>query len=165
MNSTTNSQGFQFNQASEARFVDLLTRYPNTEAALIPALWVVQDQEGWVSEPAMEYLATRLDLPISKVLGVATFYTMFKLEKGAAYDVAICHNISCWLNGSEDLLKHACKRLGIKVGETTSDGKIALKRVECLASCGTAPVVQVNKDDFVESMTPEKFDRLIDSLK
>lgn len=156
---------FKFNEENERKFQDLLPRYPTREAVMIPALWLVQDQEGYLPEAGMHHVADRLELPISKVLGVATFYTMFKLEKGAAYDIQICQTICCWLRGSEALLAHAEKKLGIKAGETTPDGKFCLKRVECLASCGTPPVVQVNKRDFVEGVSFEAFDQLIDSLK
>lgn len=156
---------FRFNEANEQRFKDLIPRYPTREAAMIPALWLVQGQEGYLPEAGMAHVAERLELPISKVLGVATFYTMFKLEKGATYDIQICQTLCCWLRGSEDLIRHAEQKLGIKAGETTPDGKFCLKRVECLASCGTPPVLQVNKRDYLEGVSFEAFDQLIDSLK
>jgi len=156
---------FSFSEENEQKFKGLLPCYPTAEAAMIPALWIVQEQEGHLPENALAHVATRLDLPLSKVLGVATFYTMFKLEPGATYDINICQTICCWLRGSEDLIRHAEEKLGIKVGETTPDGKFCLKRVECLASCGTPPVVQVNTRDYLESATFEAFDQLIDGLK
>ena len=163
--SNTAPDSFRFNEENEQKFLKLLPAYPTAEAAMIPALWLVQDQEGFLPEPGMEHVAARLELPVSKVLGVATFYTMFKLQPGATYDIQICQTVCCWLRGSEELIKHAEAKLGIKVGETTPDGKFCLKRVECLASCGTPPVVQVNKRDYLESASFEAFDQLIDSLK
>lgn len=156
---------FQFTPENEQRFLALLPRYPTREAAMIPALWIVQEQETWLPPAGIQHVADRLDLPLSKILGVATFYTMFKLEKGATWNIQVCQTVCCWLRGSEKFISHAEKKLGIKAGETTPDGKFSLHRVECLACCHTAPVVQVNKLDFNESMTIETFDKLIDSLK
>ena len=153
-----------FNEANEKRFQKLLPHYPNREAAMIPALHLALQQFGYVSRDVMAYVAERLEVPLSKVLAVASFYTMLNLEPVGRYHIQVCRTLSCALRGSEEILAHLEKRLGIKVGETTPDGKFTLSTVECLASCGTGPVVQINNDEYVESVTPEKIDAILDQL-
>lgn len=135
--------------------------FPTEQALLIPLLHEIQEEFGWVSIDSMKDAGEFLNLPLSKVREVASFYTMYKLEPSGKVDVQICTNISCWLNGAENLLACAEKKLGIRSGETTSDGKFTLSQVECLASCGTAPVVQMNQD-YYESLTENQFEDLID---
>ena len=136
--------------------------FPTTQALLIPVLHEIQEEQGWVSPQSLQDTADFLELPLSKVKEVATFYTMFQLEKPLGkVHLQFCVNISCWLNGSDKLLHCAEKRLGIKCGETTKDGKFTISEVECLASCGTAPVLQMNQDYF-ESLSVPKLNELLD---
>ena len=123
----------------------------------------MQDEHGYVPPESYDQIAEILQIPVSKVSGVATFYTMFNTKPVGKYLLQLCTSISCYLNGSDELLEHLKQKLNIDVGETTPDGKFTLMKVECLASCGTAPVIQVN-DDYHENMTIEKTDKLLDQL-
>jgi NADH-quinone oxidoreductase E subunit len=136
-------------------------QFPTEQALLLPLLHEIQEEHGWVSIDSMKAAGEFLNLSLSKVREVASFYTMYKLEPCGKVDVQICTNISCWLNGSDKLVSCAEKKLGIKTGETTKDGKFTLSQVECLASCGTAPVVQMNQDYF-ENISTEEFSKLLD---
>ncbi len=136
-------------------------QFPTEQALLLPLLHEIQEEHGWLSIDSMKAAGEFLNLPLSKVREVASFYTMYKLEPCGKVDVQICTNISCWLNGSDKLVSCAEKKLGIKTGETTKDGKFTLSQVECLASCGTAPVVQMNQDYF-ENISTEEFSKLLD---
>jgi len=138
--------------------------FPTTQALLIPLLHEIQEDKGWVSMESMKDAAEFLELPLSKVREVVTFYTMFKLKKEGKVNLQFCTNISCWLNGAENLVSCAEKRLGIKSGETTRDGKFTISEVECLASCGTAPVVQINQD-YYESLDHNELIALIDQAE
>ena len=136
-------------------------QFPTEQALLLPLLHEIQEEHGWVSIESMKAAGEFLNLPLSKVREVASFYTMYKLEPCGKVDVQICTNISCWLNGSDKLVSCAEKKLGIKTGDTTKDGKFTLSQVECLASCGTAPVVQINQDYF-ENISAEELSKLLD---
>ena len=139
-------------------------QFPTTQALLIPLLHEVQKAEGWVSMDSMRSIGEFLELPLARVREVATFYTMFKLEPQGKVDIQVCGNISCWLNGSENLKEAREKRYGVKCGETTPDGRFTLSEVECLASCGTAPVVQLN-EDYHETMDVPKLMELLDQAE
>jgi len=138
-------------------------RYPDKEAAILPALHLAQREFGYVSDEAIVVLADLLGFTPARIEGVATFYTMYNRKPVGRYHVQICRNISCSLLGAEHLIEHVSKKLGVKPGETTPDGKFTLTAVECLGSCGTAPVMQVN-DDYHESLTEETIDALLDRL-
>jgi NADH-quinone oxidoreductase subunit E len=154
----------EYSKENEARIEKLLTRYPNGMAACLPLLHLAQEQFGWVSEDAMRLVARRLDLPLSHVYGVATFYTMYNKKKVGTYHVQVCTNVSCTLCGATDVLGRLEKKLGVRAGETTADGLFTLTEVECLATCGAAPAVQVN-DEIHELQSPDKVDELIDLLR
>ncbi len=138
--------------------------FPTRKALTLPALWMAQKQFGWISPETMRYVAGLLDVPLSHVYGVVTFYTMFNSAPVGKYHLQVCTNVSCQLLGGETISDHLCKRLGIRVGETTPDKKFTLSEVECLGSCGTAPMMQVN-DDYHENLTLAKVDRLLEELK
>lgn len=142
----------------------LLSRYPIKEAALLPLLHIAQREFGHVSLEAEAYVASLLDLPAPRVHGVSTFYTMYNKKPVGKYHVQVCTNISCSLMGAEHLVKCLEKKLGIKPGQTTADGKFTLSEVECLGSCGTAPVMQIN-DDYYEDLTEAKIDQILGGLK
>lgn len=152
-----------FSESTRREFEGLLSRYPDKEAVILPALYLAQREFGYVSNEAVEYLAGLIGVPPARIEGVATFYTMYNRKPVGKYHVQICRNISCSLLGAEHLIEHVSKRLGIKPGETTPDGKFTLSKAECLGSCGTAPVMQVN-DDYHEDLTQEKIDALLDRL-
>lgn len=133
-------------------------------AAVLPVLWLAQEQFGWISEEVMHYVAELLAVPFSHILGVVTFYTMFNKKPVGKYHIQVCANVSCMLRGSDNLVEHLERELGVRVGETTPDQIFTLDEVECLGSCGTAPMMQVN-DDYYDNLTPEKIDRLLDKFK
>jgi len=147
----------------ETKVDEIVSRYPEPKAALLMVLWEVQERKGWVDLEAETWTAERLGVSPSHVHGAVTFYTMYKQKPWGRHHIQVCTNLSCMLRGSDDLLAHLEKRLGIKEGETTPDGRFSLIRVECLGSCGTAPMFQLN-DDYHEDLTLEKVDRLLDGL-
>lgn len=138
--------------------------YPNKEALLLPALHAAQKERGWISEETMDEIATYLGIPKTRVKEVTTFYTMFNKKPVGKFHVQVCNNIACCLRGSEELIHGMEKKYDIKLGETTKDGKYTLSEVECLGSCGTAPVCQVN-EDYHENLTPDSFNHLLEELK
>ena len=152
-----------FSEAGRAEFGRLLTRYPDRKAVILPALYLAQKEFGYVSDEAIVYIAGLVDTSPAEVEGVATFYTMFNRKPVGKYHVQICRNISCSLLGAEHLIEHVSKKLGVRPGETTPDGKFTLTKAECLGSCGTAPVMQVN-DEYHENLTVESIDRILDQL-
>lgn len=141
----------------------LVARYPQPKAAMLPLLWEVQRRRGWIDLDTERWVAQRLGVEPAHVHGVVTFYTMFHPKPVGKYHIQVCSTLSCMLRGSEDVVGHLQRKLGIKPGETTPDGKFSLVKVECLGSCGTAPMLQLN-DAYYENLTPEKLDRLIDAL-
>ncbi len=144
-----------------------VTRYPPEQkrSGVLHALTLAQAEHGgWLSEPVMDAVADYLGMPRIAVYEVASFYSLFHLKPVGAHVVDICTNISCMLRGAEDLMAHAEKRLGIKAGETTADGKFTLRAVECLAACATAPACQVGAC-YHENLTPEKLDALLTALE
>ncbi len=155
---------FALTAERERDLEQILTRYPTKMAALIPALHLCQDQEGYVTEEAMLYLSHRLDVPPAHVKGVVTFYTLFNQKPVGKHQVWVCRTLPCALRGADDILRHCEKKLGIHAGETTSDGKVTLRTAECLASCGTAPMMQVDKEYF-ENLTHEKVDEILARLR
>lgn len=155
---------FALSAEQEKDFEEILSRYPNKMAACIPVLHLCQDaNEHWVSEEVIQFVADRLELSTAHVQGVATFYHLFNRERPGKHQVWVCRTLSCALRGSEGVLAHCEKRLGIHAGETTRDGKITLRTAECLASCGTAPMMQVDKT-YHENLTTEAVDEILDGL-
>jgi NADH-quinone oxidoreductase subunit E len=141
----------------------LRSKYPVSKPLVLPVLWMAQRQFGWISPEAMKYVAGLLDLPVSHVYGVVTFYTMFNTKPVGKYHLQVCTNVSCMLRGGDRLLDHACRRLNVGHGETSADNRFTVTEVECLGSCGTAPAVQVN-DDYHENLSVESFDKLLNDL-
>ncbi len=145
--------------------IDELRKYYQTSQALVlPVLWMVQEEHGYISQDAMKYVAKLLDVPFGHILGVVTFYTMFHQEPMGKHHIEVCTNVSCMLRGSDRIVSHLEKRLGIKMGETSGDGKWTLSEVECMGSCGTAPMFAVG-EEFYENLTPERIDKLVADLE
>ena len=140
---------------------DLAARYPAARSAVMPALYIAQQEEGYITQAALEAVSEAIGMTVDEVESVATFYTMYYQQQPGRKVIKICNSISCYLRNCDALVSHFEQRLGIKRGETTADGNYTLMTAECLASCGTAPVLQVN-DEFVENVTPEMADALID---
>jgi NADH-quinone oxidoreductase E subunit len=142
----------------------LIKRYPEGRSALIPALVLAQKDAGYLSPAVICEVAEIFQLTPNQIHEVASFYTMLFKEPVGKYVIWVCTNISCLLNNSEVIMAHLEGKLGIKPGETTPDRRFTLIEAECLASCGTAPVVQIN-DDYHENLTVERLDQILDSLK
>lgn len=138
--------------------------FPTEQALLIPLLHEIQATHGWISKEHLKDAGEFLNLPLSKVREVASFYTMFKLEPWGKVDVQICTNISCWLNGADKLVSCAEKKLGVHCGSTSTDGKFTLSQVECLAACGTAPAMMIN-EDYHENLTEAQLEKILDDVK
>lgn len=153
-----------FSSDAEARFAEIVRRYPNYRAALIPVLRLAQEEFGYLSVPVMEYVAERLELPPSKVLQVATFYTMFKKRPSGKYHIEVCTSVPCCMMGGYGILRHLEKKLGVHAGETTTDGRFLVTEAECLAACGNAPLIQIDSV-YYEKLTPEILDEIIDNLE
>ncbi len=149
---------------TKKRFDDLVRRYPERRSALIPILHEVQGEVGYLSPEAIEWVAGYLGLSPADVMSVASFYDMLYLEPVGKHMIYVCQNLSCSLLGAERLIRHLESKLGIRMGETTPDGLISLKRMECLASCGTAPAIQID-GIFYERMTPKKLDEVLEQLR
>src|SRR5213593_2931161 len=146
-----------FSKSVEKEFQELLQKYPSKRSALLPALYVVQREFGYLKAEGIEYVAKLIGLTPAQVTETATFYTMLFMKPVGKNVLWVCHNLSCTLCGAEEIIQHLENKLNIKVGQTTSDGKFTLFRQECLASCDTAPVMQVN-DDYEENLKLARLD-------
>ena len=158
----------EFSEEAETHFQDLLTRYPDNLAAMLPTLHLAQREFGWISVEVMDYVATKLDVHPTRVLQAATFYTMYNKQPIGKCHIQVCTTLTCALMGGYELIDHLEESLGIQVGETTPDGKFTLSEVECLASCGTAPMFQVSYSDgeseYFENLSPERVDEVLEEL-
>lgn len=143
-----------------------LAKYPpeRSRSALIPLLFVVQRERGWLDNPGVNFLAKFLNLEVTDVWETATFYSMFNLRKVGRHHLQICKTLSCRIMGEPDITEHVCSKLGIHPGETTADEKFTVTLVECLGSCGTAPMMQIGFD-YYEDLTIEKVDEILADCK
>ena len=154
----------KFSEETMVKVRELISRYPEGKhkSALIPVLHLAQAEfEGWLSPEVMEYVAEVLMIQPIEVFEVASFYSMFNLQPRGKCLIEVCRTSSCWLNGAYDIIEYIENKLQIKVGETTPDGKFTLKAVECLGSCGTAPMLQIG-DQYHENLTLDKVEKLIE---
>jgi NADH-quinone oxidoreductase subunit E len=164
-------EGFQWTDANATAAKEIIARYPDgrQQSASIPLLDLAQRQvgaetgtQGWLPLPVMEFVGRELDMPIIRVLEVATFYTMFNLVPVGKYHVQVCGTTPCMLRGSDDVFD-ACAKRGLKRGHTTADGLFTLTEVECLGACANAPMVQINDDNF-EDLTEDSMGAVLDAL-
>ena len=156
-----------FNAEAMATIQQIMARYPagKQKSALLPILHIAQAEfDGWLSPQVMDLVASILNIQPIEVYETASFYSMYNLKPVGKCLLEVCRTSSCWIRGAEDVVKHIEKRLGIKEGETSSDGMFTLKTVECLGSCGTAPMLMCGAQ-FYENLTLEKVDTLIETLK
>ena len=149
---------------TDAKLEAVLACYPDRKAACIPALHMVQDELGWIPDESIAWVSGKLGLSRSQVEGVATFYSMFRRSAAGRFHLELCTNISCSLCGAEQVLAALEKELGIRAGETTEDGLFTLHEVECLATCGTGPALQVG-DEIHERLTPDRASEIVASLR
>ena len=152
------------NQENLVKVEELRKRYPASQAALLPVLWIAQEQDGWISEDMMRYIGRLLDLPFGHVLGVVTFYTMYHSKPQGKYHIEVCTNVSCMLRGSDRILETIEHRCGVRPGQTSADGKWTVSEVECMGACGGAPMLAIG-EEYHENLTPEKTEKLLSSLK
>lgn len=142
-----------------------LVRYETKESAIIPALYKVQEEnDGWVSPEAISYLSQVMDIPESRINEVFHFYTMFNKKPVGKYHVQVCCNVACCMAGTREMLKEFLKEHQVRKDEMTADGRFTFSAVECLGSCGTAPMMQIN-DKYYENLTPESAQALLKGLK
>ncbi len=152
-----------FSPDALAEYEAAVRRYPERRAALMPVLWLAQREFGYLSDQVMVYVAGLLGLPPAWVASVASFYTMYYKRPMGRHHLQVCVSLPCALVGAERIRDCVSRRLGIDIGETTSDGRFSLSAVECLASCGTGPMMQVN-DDYHENLDEARSLALIDRL-
>ena len=153
----------EFSQESKQKLKEIKSRYPRKEAAVLPSVYLAQKEFGYISDEVIEYLGDVLEVSPTFVKNTITFYTMFKDENVGKYLIQVCHTLSCSLLGAAHIVDYLKSKLNINVGETTPDKKFSLVKVECLGSCGTAPVMQIN-DDYYEDLTEEKIDEILGKL-
>lgn len=157
----------KFSEEKQAKVQEIIARYPEgkQKSALIPILHIAQEENnGWLSPEAMDYVAELLQLKPIEVYEVATFYSMYNLKPIGRYLFEVCQTGPCMLNGSDDIIRYIQEKLSIKVGETTPDGMFTLKVVECLGACGYAPMMQMGKY-YKEHLTRDKVDQIIDECR
>ena len=150
-------------EACPERIEEIINRFPHRKAATIPLLYLAWEVYGYVSPEAMAEIAEILNLTPVQIQSIASFYTMFPLKPTGKYHLELCTNISCHLVGAKSLLKHLEKKLGIRSGETTGDGRFSLQTVECLAACSWAPCLHINGEEH-QNLSPEKLDSLLEAL-
>jgi NADH-quinone oxidoreductase subunit E len=155
---------FAFSNENEAKLAELLTRYPTKRAVVLPALWLAQEQEGHLTVESMEYVARRLEQSAVSVFAVVEFYTMFKTEPMGKHHIQLCRTLSCSMRGCDDLQAAIERRLGIGPGERTPDGTFSFETVECLGSCGTAPMMRMDRR-YWENLTVDKLERILEACR
>jgi NADH-quinone oxidoreductase subunit E len=158
----------QFSSEAEDQFQTIVSRYPNNLAALLPVLMLAQEEFGWISVEVMDYIAERLDVEKSQVFSTATFYTMLNKQPIGKCHIQVCTTFSCALEGGYEMLEYLEEALGIQAGETDPEHNFTLTEVECLASCGTAPMFQLTTSDgeieYFEDLNPERVDQILEDL-
>ena len=155
---------FAFTDEDLARIEALKKRYPSPKALSLPCLWMAQQQEGMITMAAIETISGLIGTPPMEIYQVATFYTMFNLERVGTYHIQLCKTLSCALCGKAEILAHLESKLGISAGGSSADGRFTLTEVECLGSCDTAPVMQIN-ESYYEHLSAAKIDTILEQLK
>lgn len=155
---------FKFTEENLARIEEARRRYPSSLSAVMDACYIGQEQNGYISEEVMSEIADVLGIEKTDVFGVVTFYTMFHDKPMGKYHVQVCTNVSCMLRGAYEIWDAVKDKLGVEHMQRTEDGKFSLEEVECMGSCGTAPMIAVN-EDYYENLTKEKVLEILDSLK
>lgn len=153
---------FAFSAEREERFQTLVERYPTNFSAIMPTLWLCQEEWGWLKPGVPEWVAGRLEVPLSRVYELISFYTMYYTKNPGRFNLQVCRNVSCHLMGAQRIVKHLSLRLGIMPGQTDDEGSFRLEEAECLGACGMAPMMQVG-NRYYENLTPQKCDELIEA--
>lgn len=154
----------EFSPQALKKFAETVARYPQKEAAMLPVLYLAQREFGHLGPEAIEYVAGLMGQAPARVHGVVSFYTMYNMKPVGRHHIQVCRTLPCALRGAESVTSFLKKKLGIECGHTTADGRFTLAEVECLASCGSAPMMQIN-DDYYENLSEEKINAILDGLK
>ncbi|MBK9329250.1 MAG: NADH-quinone oxidoreductase subunit NuoE [Sphingobacteriales bacterium] len=163
----TTATDIKFSDEAQQKVQEILNQYPKdkSKSALLPLLHLAQAEfDGWLSAPVMDYVASILNIQPIEVYEVASFYSMFNLKPVGKYLIEICQTSSCWMCGSEDIVRYLESKLQVEVGQPTQDGMFQIKTVECLGSCGTAPMFQIG-DKYYENLTFDKIDTILEDLR
>ncbi|MFZ0453530.1 MAG: NAD(P)H-dependent oxidoreductase subunit E [Ignavibacteriaceae bacterium] len=155
---------FKFTEENTKKIDETLKRYPVKKPAVMPVLWIAQEQNGWISGDVMKEVASLLDMTPEEVLGVVSFYTMYHQKPMGKYHIQVCTNVSCMLKGANQIYDHVKKKLGINNMEVTENTDFSIEEVECMGSCGTAPMIAVN-EDYYENLDIDQTDKILESLK
>lgn len=155
---------FKFTDENLKRIEAARKKYPVSKAAVMDVIYIAQEQNGYITNEVMDEIASVLEIEPVEVMGVVTFYTMFHTKPVGKYHVQVCTNVSCMLRGGYEILDQVVDKLGIQINEVTPDQRFSIEEVECMGSCGTAPMIAVN-DDYYENLTKEKLIKLLDSLQ
>ncbi len=156
---------FQLSSEAKEKIQNELKRYESKQSAVLPALYIAQkENKGYVNAAVIKALSAEMQIPESQINEVFTFYTMYNKKPIGKYHIQVCRTISCMLNGAQDLTNHLCHQLDVKLNEVTKDGRFTVSEVECLGSCGTAPMMQIG-DQYYENLTPESAMNLIRNMK
>lgn len=155
---------FHFSDDNNKKIEDILKKYPEKQAAVMPVLYLAQEQNGFITNEIMKEVAGILQMTPEDVLSVVTFYTMYNQKPVGKYHIQVCTNVSCMLRGGYEMYETVKDKLGIDNGEVTGDMKFSLEEVECMGSCGTAPMLAVN-EDYYENLTKEKVINLLNSFE
>jgi len=155
---------FKFSEDNLKKIDEILKKYPVKKPAVMPVLYLAQEQNGWISQEVMSEVARALDMHPEEVLGVVTFYTMYHQKQMGKYHIQVCTNVSCMLRGGYDIYDRVKEKLGIDHMQVTEDKTFSLEEVECMGSCGSAPMIAVN-EDYYENLSKEKVEEILESLK
>jgi NADH-quinone oxidoreductase E subunit len=155
---------FKFTEENLKKVDETLKKYPLKKPAVMPVLWIAQEQNGWISGEVMKEVASILDMTPEDVLGVVSFYTMYHQKPMGKYHIQVCTNVSCMLKGANQIYDRVKKKLGLNNMEVSDDMQFSVEEVECMGSCGTAPMIAVNEDYF-ENLDLEKTEKILESLK
>jgi NADH-quinone oxidoreductase subunit E len=154
----------EFSPETYKKFEETVARYPRKEAAMLPVLYLAQHEFGYLNPEAIEYVAKLMGQSPAQVYAVVSFYTMYATRPIGRHHIQVCRTLPCALRGADKVTSFLQKALGVECGQTTPDGRFTLSEVECLASCGTAPMMQVN-DDYYENLTDERLTEILEQLK
>ncbi len=155
---------FKFTEENLKKIDDVLKKYPVKKPAVMPVLYIAQEQNGYISNEVINEVAKILEITAEEVLGVVTFYTMYFQKPMGKHHIQVCTNVSCMLRGAYPIWDKVREKLGIENGGVTADSQFSLEEVECMGSCGTAPMIAVN-EDYYENLDVQKVEEILESLK
>ena len=155
---------FKFTEENLKRIESEISKYPTKQPAVMAALWIAQEQNGWISGEVMQEVAKILDMTAEEVLGIVTFYTMYHQKPMGKYHIQVCTNVSCMLRGGYEIYKQVKEKLNLENMQVSDDKIFSIEEVECMGSCGTAPMIAVNEDYF-ENLNKEKVEQILNSFK